>query len=150
MAGMSDDAIPGDLGKRIAAARAYADISPETLADSIGLTPHTLQRIEAGLEELSEGDRWAIIRAVATATRLPRQFLTVDFRVLAGAEPPEDKLDRLEAKIDAALARMDDVVKEAENQMSRGKTQLDRFIDAQQPGRDLLKRIAEHLGITSE
>lgn len=147
MAGMSD---ADDLGKRIAAARAYAGISQDGLADSISVSKHALQRIEAGLEEFGESERWALIHAIALATRLPEQFFTVDFTVLKGDEPPEEKLDRLEAKIDAALARMDDVVKEAENQMSRGKEQLDRFIDAQQPERDLLRLIAEHLGITSE
>jgi transcriptional regulator with XRE-family HTH domain len=129
-------------------------MSLESLADSINVTPPALQRLEAGVETLSEGDRWALIKAIADATRLPVQFFTVDFDSLTGDEPPEARLSRLEAKadetlsvIDEALARMDRVVKDAEDQMTRGKEQLDRFIAVQQPDRDLLRRIAAHLGI---
>jgi transcriptional regulator with XRE-family HTH domain len=144
--GIMSDA-PADFGKRIAAARAYSGIDLDSLADSLSLSPHALHRIEAGLEDLDETQRWGLIKAIAAATRLPEQFLTVDFDSLATDEPPERKLDQLEAKIDAALARMDEVVAEAEGQMTRGKKQLDRFIEHQQPERDLLRRIAEHLNI---
>jgi transcriptional regulator with XRE-family HTH domain len=139
-----------DLGKRIAAARAYAGISQEVLADGISLTIHAIQRLEAGVEDLSESDRWSVIRAVAASTRLPDAFFTADFDTLAHDEPPEQKLDRLEHKIDAALKRMDDVVAEAENQMTRGKEQLDRFIAAQEPDRDLLRRVAAHLDVHTD
>jgi transcriptional regulator with XRE-family HTH domain len=136
-----------DLGKRIAAARAYAGISQEVLADAISLTLHAVQRIEAGVEELKEGDRWSPHHTEAAATRLPEQFFTVDFEDLQADRAPEDRLSALEQKIDTALARMDQVVVDAEGQMTRGKTQLDRFIEHQKPERDLLRRIAEHLDV---
>jgi transcriptional regulator with XRE-family HTH domain len=136
-----------DLGKRIAAARAYAGISQEVLADGISLTIHAVQRLEAGVEDLSESDRWSVIRAVAASTRLPDAFFTADFDSLIHDEPPEQKLDRLEHKIDQALERMDQVVAEADRQMTRGKEQLDRFVQAQERDRDLHRKIAEQLGI---
>jgi transcriptional regulator with XRE-family HTH domain len=148
MASMSARA--DDLGKRIVAARAYAGINLEGLADSISVSTTALQRVEAGLEEYGESERWALIRAIALATRLPEQFFTADFAALKGDESPEQKLDRLERKIDQALARMDDVVQEAENQMTRGKEQLDRFVESMGGDRDLLQRIAARLDIKSE
>jgi transcriptional regulator with XRE-family HTH domain len=139
-----------DLGKRIRAARAYAGIGQENLADSIGVSPHLLQRVEAELEEFGESERWSLIRAIAQATRLPEQWFTVDFDSLAREEAPEDKLGRLEGKVDAALARMDQVVAEAEDQMTRGKLQLDRFIETQATDRGLLHRIASRLDVDPE
>lgn len=151
MATMSDTHPVGDdLGKRITAARAYAGLSQETLADGVSLTLHAIQRIEAGVEQLTPGDRRSLIRTVAASTRLPEQFFTVDYSDLAAEKAPEDELARLEAKIDTALERMDRVVEEAETQMTRGKEQLDRFVEVQQPERDLLRRIAEHLGVEPE
>lgn len=133
---MSED----DLGKRIAAARCYAGIDLDGLADSIGMTPPALQRIEAGLEKLSETERWALLRAVATSTRLPEQFFTVEFENLTAERPPEQELERLERKIDRALDRLSVVIEEAE-------TQLTRFIEHQEADRELLGLIAQHLGI---
>jgi transcriptional regulator with XRE-family HTH domain len=143
MAGMSAE----DLGKRITAARSYAGIDIPSLADAISVTPAALQRWEAGLEELAEGDMWTLIKAIADATRLPEQFFTVDFQSLVGEEPPEARLARLERKVDEALARMDLVAAEADRQMTRGKKQLDRFIANMEPERELLRRIAAHLDV---
>jgi transcriptional regulator with XRE-family HTH domain len=145
---MSD--LPDDTGHRITAARAYAGLSQEALADSLGITVPALQRIEAGLAEQSTEDEWAILRGVSAATRVPLQAFTVDFGLLDGTAPPEARLAQLEQKIDQALARMDQVAKEADFQMTRGKQQLDRFIEAQQSDRDLLRRIADHVGVPPE
>jgi transcriptional regulator with XRE-family HTH domain len=148
MAGTSE--LPDDIGKRIAAARAYAGIDVESLADAISLTPPLVRRIEAGLQDLPEGDQWSMIHAVAGTTRLPEQFFTVEWTTLVGVAPPEDRLAQLERTVAAALVRMDRVVAEAESQMTRGKKQLDRFIEHQAPDRELLRKIAEHLGIPSQ
>jgi len=139
--------LPDDIGQRIAAARAYAGLSREALADSLGLTPAALQRLEAGVTDLRVEQQWGMLSAVAEATRVPLQAFTTDFGVLDGTMPPDERLSQLEAKIDQALARMDDVAKEADFQMTRGKEQLDRFIETQQSDRDLLRRIAEHVGV---
>lgn len=142
---MATSELPHDIGKRITAARAYAGIDVEGLADAVGLSAPLLRRIEAGLEDLREGDWWSTIHAVAGTTRLPEQFFTVEWDTLAGAAPPEDRLAELEEKVNVALARMDRVVAEAEAQMTRGKEQLDRFIEAQGPDRAMLYRIAAKL-----
>jgi len=134
-----------DLGKRIAAARAYAGLSAESLADSINLTPTAINRLEAGVEELDGEEHWAVIKNVSAATGCPVAFFTTDFAALASGEAPSERLERLEQKVDEALSRMDDVVREAENQMTRGKEQLDRFIAAQDADRDTLHRIVAKL-----
>jgi transcriptional regulator with XRE-family HTH domain len=139
-----------DLGKRITAARGYRAMDLASLADSINVTAPALQRFEAGVEPLSEGDQWALIGAIAEATQLPVSFFTTDFQSLPNEGPPEARLDRLEHKIDHALERMDKVIEEAENQMARGKEQLDRFIAAQEPERDLLRRVAAHLDVHTD
>jgi transcriptional regulator with XRE-family HTH domain len=151
-----------DLGKRIAAARGYTGMSIQSLADAVNVTVPALERFEGGLEDLSEGDCWALVKAIAAATRLPEQFFTVDFESLIADEPPEVKLSRLEQRADEtlslmndmagvvneALARMNEVSREADAQMTRGKEQLDRFVEHQAPDHELLVRIAEHLGVT--
>ena len=106
-----------DLGRRITAARAYRGMDLASLADAVGITTPALTRLEAGMTSLSDGDQWALLQAVASATRLPEQFFTVDFESLPLDESPERALDRLERKVDEALARMDEVVREAEEQM---------------------------------
>ncbi len=145
---MSD--LPDDIGRRISAARAYAGLSVEALADSIGLKHEVLQRLEAGAEVLTEEEWWGIVRNVGAITRVPVQAFSVEFGTLDGTQPPEVRLTQLEEKIDEALARMDEVAEEADRQMTRGKEQLDRFIETQQSDRDLLRRIAEHVGVPHE
>jgi transcriptional regulator with XRE-family HTH domain len=107
---MSDTHPVGDdLGKRIRAARAYAGLSQETLADGISLTLHAMQRIEAGVEQLAEDDRRSLVRGVAASTGLPEQFFTVDYASLAAEEAPEEELSSLGAaleRIDLVLGRI--------------------------------------------
>lgn len=138
-----------DLRKRIAAARCYAGLTQPGLADAIGLTAPALERLELGLTELSPPEERAVISAVAEVTGVPVGLFTADLAAIRGVEPPEDKLARLESKVDEALRRMDAVVLEAEGQMSRGKAQLDRFIANMQGDRDTLGLIAETLGVPS-
>jgi transcriptional regulator with XRE-family HTH domain len=98
-----------DLGKRITAARAYAGIDRETLADGVSLTPTGIQRLEAGLDELTHDERRSTIQQIAAATRLPEQFFTVDYAELAGETTPERRLDQLDATLksmDGRLARI--------------------------------------------
>jgi transcriptional regulator with XRE-family HTH domain len=136
-----------DLGKRIAAARAYTGWDRDTLADGVGITAAALQRIEVGDEELTEEERFALINAVAEATRIPAGYFTTHLDAMIGEDSPAARLDRLERKIDEALGRMDGVAREADRQMSRGKEQLDRFIASMQPNEELLRRIAAHLDV---
>jgi transcriptional regulator with XRE-family HTH domain len=136
-----------ELGKRIAAARAYRGMDVASLADAVRLTPTVLQRFEVGTEDLGEEAQRALLEAVADATRLPIQFFAVDFQSLPDEGPPSSRLAALEAKVDEALLRMDRVVAEADAQMTRGKEQLDRFIETMGPDRELIRKIAAHLGI---
>jgi transcriptional regulator with XRE-family HTH domain len=95
-----------DLGKRISAARAYAGIDRETLADGLSLTPTGIQRLEAGLDELSDSDRRSTIHQIATATRLPEQFFTVDYAELAAETPPERKLEHIDTLLESLDSRV--------------------------------------------
>jgi transcriptional regulator with XRE-family HTH domain len=92
-----------DFGKRIKAARCYRGL---TLADSIRVTEHALSRLEAGVQPLTEGDQWALLKAVAVALHLPEQFFTVDFQSLAREESPESKLVQYEALIERLLGEL--------------------------------------------
>lgn len=139
--------IPNDLGKRIRAARAYAGLEIDVLADAMSLTPQLLGRIEAGVEALPDDDARSVIRGVAGITRLPEAIFTVDLATLRGEESPTSIAEALSAKIDAALERMDEVIAQAEQQMTRGAEQLDRFIAHQHEDRDLLRTIADHVGV---
>jgi transcriptional regulator with XRE-family HTH domain len=102
-----------ELGKRIAAARAYAGWERDTLADGIGMTPATLQRIETGDEALEIGDTqfWSVVQAVAATTRLPTQFFTLDFSTFPEDGPPEA---RLEQRIEPLLDHLERVLAHVE------------------------------------
>lgn len=103
---------PDDLGQRVRAARAYAGISREMLADAMGLKSATLGRIEAGVEPLAGDDRRAIIHSVATVTGIPEAAFTVDYAELVGEPSPETTLHQLERKLDETLAEMREMVAE--------------------------------------
>jgi transcriptional regulator with XRE-family HTH domain len=68
-----------NLGRRIRAARAHAGISRETLAESLSFSAARLERLEAGIDEPSDGERYDVIRELADATRLPTGFFTSDY-----------------------------------------------------------------------
>ncbi len=120
-----------ELGRRIRSARAYAGITAQTLAAGMSTDLNALERLEAGIQPLDPAARRTVITIVSQQTGCPEQFFTADFSALDGEEPPESKLDRLERKIDVALAAMDSVVAEAREQMTRGGQQLDRFMGVQ-------------------
>jgi transcriptional regulator with XRE-family HTH domain len=136
-----------DFGRRLRAASAYAGLTVDQVADALGMTPAALGRIEAGAEQLEGDERRALMGAVARVTGLPEAFFTISLAQLVGEEVPESIVDGLSRKIDEALAAMDLVVAEAQEQMTRGKDQLDRFISHQHEDRDLWRKIAEKVGV---
>ncbi len=143
MAGMSGT----DLGRRIAAARAYTGMSVQSLADAVNVTVPALERFENDLADLSEDDRWALLCAIANATRLPTQFFTVDFATLPDEGPPSLRLAALEGKVESGLEEARRIGQEAQATMDQGKDQLQQFLAAMEPDRDLIRQIAAHLGI---
>jgi ribosome-binding protein aMBF1 (putative translation factor) len=68
-----------DFSRRVRAARAYADISRATLADGLTLTKAALERLEAGLNNLTEEEATTVVRELSKATRLPEAFFTGDY-----------------------------------------------------------------------
>jgi transcriptional regulator with XRE-family HTH domain len=83
-----------ETARRVRAARAYAGLSVQELADAIGLGLQTIKRIEAGKRNARRYEIWAI----AETCSLPRDFFDIDFGLLC---------DRAET-IDALLRRVDD------------------------------------------
>ena len=69
-----------DLGRRIAAARAYRDLDQDTVAKEVGVRRDTLGRYEKGF--IPKPSRAGAAEGAAKATRLPREFFSIDFREL--------------------------------------------------------------------
>lgn len=91
---------------RIRAARAFADLSQQALADHLGKSTATLKRIERGLREASTDELWAI----ADRCGVPRHFMEKGFDDASNgngeADPLRDlrnRVDRIEQRQDAEL-----------------------------------------------
>lgn len=61
-----------ELGKRVRAARAYAGLSQDELAEKIQISQPTLARVEKGERQA----RWIEIMGIAEVTGLPRVWFT--------------------------------------------------------------------------
>ncbi len=61
-----------ELGKRVRAARAYAGLSQEELAERIQISQPTLARVEKGERQA----RWIEIIGIAEVTGLPRTWFS--------------------------------------------------------------------------
>lgn len=146
MAGMSE-ARGDDLGRRIAAARAYRSMSVQVLADELGIKAPTVERVELGTETMTDDEAWALLENVARVTDLPTQFFTVDFEQLPSAGSPSTQLGKLMERMELVLSRGD-------RQIIDGRGLIEAFLehsrrnekrDADDSG--LIRRIAAHLGI---
>jgi len=80
---------------RIRAARAYAGLSQEELAEALGVDPQTIKRRESGYQQPKKGERVAI----AAICRVPPEFMEHGF----GEIRPTEIARRL-AQIEAMLA----------------------------------------------
>jgi transcriptional regulator with XRE-family HTH domain len=67
-----------ETARRVRAARAYAGLSVNALANRIGLGLQTIKRIECGKRTARVFELWAI----AEACELPREFFEMDLDVL--------------------------------------------------------------------
>jgi transcriptional regulator with XRE-family HTH domain len=79
-----------ELGKRVRAARAYAGLSQEELADKVELSQPTLARIEKGERQA----RWIEIMGIAEVTGIPRIWFTGDLP--PSVDMPSEALERIE------------------------------------------------------
>lgn len=94
---------PNELGNRLRAARGYAAMSQDELANRLGMSLPTFQRTEMGQRGLKPYEKRALVEAVADETGLPSAFFTVDLAELGG--PPvvesDGRLDAIEKAIEA-------------------------------------------------
>lgn len=68
-----------ELGRRIAAARAYGGIrSQAALAEELGFSQSTIQRIETGGRGLRDLERREALTRIAAACGVPYEWFTVD------------------------------------------------------------------------
>jgi transcriptional regulator with XRE-family HTH domain len=113
LTGMNSDLGPGDAmpsalvsrpitetARRVRAARAYAGLSVQELADGIGLGLQTIKRIEAGKRSARRYEIWAI----AEACSLPRDFFEIDFGLLCERA---ETMDALLRRVDDRLAKIE-------------------------------------------
>jgi transcriptional regulator with XRE-family HTH domain len=92
-----------DIGRRIRAARALADLSASDVGDRIGLSKDTMRKYEGG-HRVPKAD---VIERVAQACGLPVEFFYVDLSVLADwpaamagqLSAIQDRLARIEAEL---------------------------------------------------
>jgi hypothetical protein len=88
-----------DLGRRIAAARAYAgEIGRAELAARISSTEDAIKQLEAGVPHLDETTRVVVIKAIADACGLPYAFFTVNWEEMPDLLPQAASAD-LEARV---------------------------------------------------
>jgi len=83
-----------DHAARIRAARAYADLTQEQLADELGVDVQTIKRREAGRQEPKRGE----LLAIAAICRVPMAFMEHGFGEIAENEVLR-RLDRIEAAL---------------------------------------------------
>lgn len=81
-----------DFAARIRAARAWADLSQEQLAEQLGTTAQTIKRREAGTQQPKRGE----LLAIAAICGVPSSFMEHGFGEVDRDEVVE-RLDRIEA-----------------------------------------------------
>src|SRR3954452_13743388 len=85
-----------EIARRVRAARAYAGLSVNELANQIGLGLQTIKRIESGKRTARRFEIWAI----AEACGLPRDFFEIDLELLnRRASAWQETLTRVEERL---------------------------------------------------
>lgn len=73
---------PEEVARRVSAARAYARLGRQELADALHISASTLDHIE-GKRRSFRGAEWSELWAIADACGLPREWFSADFSRLA-------------------------------------------------------------------
>ena len=81
-----------DLGRRIAAARAYREMSQAKLATDLHMDPSTLGRYEKGQIPYLDRQRPGLEKEVAEALELPIEFFEIEFSELPAMRWARDQL----------------------------------------------------------
>jgi transcriptional regulator with XRE-family HTH domain len=99
-----------ETARRVRAARAYAGLSVNDLANRIGLGLQTIKRIECGKRTARRFEIWAI----AEACGLPREFFEMDLELL----------NRQATVMHEAMARVEERLARIERSMERNTQSL--------------------------
>lgn len=99
-----------DVGKRLAAARAYAGITSQAKLGELlgGMSQSTIQRIERGERNLKPYEMRTLLKSVADLCELPVEWFTADWQRLGEIVPenaPDLTKPRSPAEIAAAAAQ---------------------------------------------
>jgi transcriptional regulator with XRE-family HTH domain len=89
-----------ETARRVRAARAYAGLSVNELAEQIGLGLQTVKRIENGKRGALTHELWAI----AQACGLPREFFDLDLDLLSNRA---SRLERTLTQVETRLKRIE-------------------------------------------
>lgn len=100
---MSDDLPQEELRRRVRAARGYADLSIDQLAEAVGIGRNTIIRIDNGEREVKQME----LRQIAAVCGLPYEFFTVDFAEIPELYAALERDEHMAAR--AALARLTDI-----------------------------------------
>lgn len=86
-----------EVGRRIAAARAYAGIKSQAKLGELlgGVSQSTMQRLEAGGRGLKPYEQRTLLAAIAEVCELPAAWFTADFSRLDEISAPLDLADAL-------------------------------------------------------
>lgn len=100
---------PEEFGKRVRAARGYADMNRPTLATAIGMSEGYMRNVEAG-KNIKAPEMVGLITKISQATGLPSAFFTVDYfaaGVLARLPPGEQEARQ---RLSALLTELDIII----------------------------------------
>lgn len=100
---------PDEVGRRIRAARAYARLTTQELAERVDMGRSTLERIEAGRQLPKRWQLWGI----AEVTNLPRNWFTADWSDLGGLSGIEDAATEIDDLAEPGSERDEEAAGEA-------------------------------------
>jgi transcriptional regulator with XRE-family HTH domain len=137
-----------EVGRRIRAARAYADIKQPHLAAQLGVSRDTVYRLEKGGRQLRPlENEEALLERIADLCGLPAAFFTIDLAELDMLATPEDRellareasraaADEEEEGLDP-LAR----IQRSLNRIEANQHHFRELLDAQGTDHDLIEQI---------
>jgi transcriptional regulator with XRE-family HTH domain len=93
-----------ELARRVRAARAYAELTQEDMAERLGVSVVTYKRVEAGKRALGMRE----VRRVSEITRMPLDFFTEDIGSLS-ASGDKQQLQEVRDELGDLVQRLADI-----------------------------------------
>lgn len=102
---MSSPSTTDETAHRIRAARAYAGITQEDMADRLGISIVTYKRIEQAKRDVDLGE----VKRISEITGMPIEFFSVDLKALADSETQKAQLEQVQTRIQGLVSRLEDI-----------------------------------------